>query len=65
MVGITHNGQKSLMFIVVSKPRKQLKVLCTTYGRNFVEIKAVIMMIITKKMIMIKIILGKTITIAI
>ena len=34
MVGITQNGQKSLIFIEVPKQRKQLKVLSLTYNYN-------------------------------
>ena len=34
MVGITQYGQKSLIFIVVPKERKYLKVLRTTYEES-------------------------------
>ena len=34
MVGITQYGQKSLIFIVVFKERKYLKVLRTTYEES-------------------------------
>ena len=34
MVEITQNEQKSIIFIVFHKQRRQLKVLSTTYGRK-------------------------------
>ena len=34
MDGTTQNGQKSLMFIVVPKKRKQIKILRTAYGKK-------------------------------
>ena len=35
MTGITQKGQKSLIFIVIPKHRKQLKLISTTCGRKW------------------------------
>lgn len=65
MAGITQNGEKSLIFIVDPKHRKQLKLVLLVEGKEMVVIKTTITVIRAITVVMIKIILVATITTAI
>ena len=65
MAGITQNGEKSLIFIVVPKHRKQLKLVLLVEGKETVVVKTMIIVIRAITVVMTKIILVATITTAI